>query len=74
MRVLNHGADAIFLALYAGDQQVLVVTNVGYGNKLLLAATPRPDFPAAQADELLSQVAAQLEKSDGLVFSTAAFR
>lgn len=69
MRILNQGVDAIFLALYIGDQQVLVVTNVGYGDKLLLAVTPKSGFPPTQADELINEVAARLEQSDGLVFS-----
>jgi hypothetical protein len=68
MRALNRGVDAIFLALYIDDEQVLVVTNVGHGNKLLLAVTPKPGFPAARADELINEVADQLEEFAGVAF------
>lgn len=68
MRVLNQGIDSIFLALYLGNEQVLVVTNVGYGHKLLLSVTPKPGLSPAQADELIHEVADQLGKSFGLAF------
>jgi hypothetical protein len=62
MRVLNGGVDAVFLALYSGDKQVLVITNVGYGTELLLAVTPRPNFSPARANELAHEMKAKLEK------------
>ena len=68
MRTLNQGVDAIFLALYTGDEQVLVVTNVGHGNKLLLAVTPKPGFPPARAEELINEVADRIEEFTGVAF------
>ena len=68
MAFVTEGKPAFFVALYFDGDAILIVTNVGVGSKIILAATDHGEMPLGDLERLTQDVLKELGTLD-LAFS-----
>lgn len=61
MKFLTQGKDAFFIALYFEENPILVITNAGFGDLLMLSVTDYKGMPTSDLERLAAEVINTLE-------------
>lgn len=61
MAFVTQNSPAFFIAMYFEEDPILIVTNVGVGNRLVVSATDHGSMPIGSLEELFQSVLTELE-------------